>query len=450
MQANGFTLTYPTRLANIQIMDKSLKYQTGFGNELASEAIENALPDGMNSPQRPPLGLYAEQLSGTAFTALPHENQRSWLYRIEPSVKHSRLEPVKQSNFLSACPSSGIAEPNQLRWDPFPYPKYESDFIDSIFTLAVNGSVLSQTGSAIHIYATNKSMEARSFLNADGHLLIVPQEGSMIAMTEMGRLKVQPGEILVIPRGIKFSMKLLDKQARGYICENYGAHFRLPYRGAIGANGLANPRDFLYPEAAYEDSSETYHLTKKFAGQLFNAEQPSSPFNVVAWHGNYAPYKYDLAKFNTIGTVSFDHPDPSIFTVLTSPTTAPGVANLDFVIFPPRWMVGENTFRPPWYHRNIMSEFMGLIHGAYDAKPGKGFAPGGSSLHSCMSAHGPDSEAFTNATEAELNPEKIDNTLAFMFESCFVYLPTPIATEHPTLQKDYIECWQELKSHFTP
>ena len=167
--------------------------------------------------------------------------------------------------------------------------------------------------------------------------------------------------------------------------------------------------------------------------------------DVVGWHGNYAPYKYDLTRFNTMNTVSFDHPDPSIFTVLTSPSAKPGTANVDFVIFPPRWMVGEDTFRPPYFHRNVMSEYMGLINGVYDAKPAGGFEPGGGSLHNCMTPHGPETEAFNAASNAKLKPEYLGSTLAFMFESSLVYSPTRHGLETPALQKNYLNCWRGMK-----
>lgn len=425
-------------------------YMTGFGNEFSTEAEPGALPIGCNSPQKLPYGLYAEQLSGSAFTALPHENLRSWLYRIMPSVKHSEFKPIGHGTIRTAPdPEAGIT-PNQLRWDPLPYPNSDVDFSEGWVTICVNGNVNTNIGSGIHLYIATKSMVNKCFYNSDGDLLIVAQEGRLDIQTEFGYLDIKPGFIAVIPRGIKFSITLPDGKARGYICENYGAPFRLPYRGPIGSNGLANQRDFEYPVASYDQSDSEFEVVTKFSGRLFKCTRPGTPFDVVAWHGNYAPYRYDLSKFNTINTVSFDHPDPSIFTVLTSPSTFPGIANTDFVIFPPRWMVAENTFRPPWYHRNIMSEYMGLIFGVYDAKPGDGgFVPGGGSLHNCMSAHGPDATAFEAGSNEKLTPRKYENTLAFMFESCMTYLPTAYALNSKFLQKDYLNCWKELLPHFS-
>lgn len=429
-------------------MAETLQYQSGFGNHFESEAEKGALPLGQNSPQEAPFGLYAEQLSGSSFLALRHENLRSWLYKIRPSVRHSRFTPY-QSTLLRGRPFNEIeASPDQMRWNPVPIPNTPTDFIDGLVTIAGNGDSASIRGSAIHIYATNKSMTERYFYNADGDFLIVPEVGALRIATELGLLDVSPWEICVIPRGIKFQVLLHDATARGYICENFGPPFKLPHLGPIGANGLANPRDFQAPTAAYDETSGDFQLLAKFSGKLWQASTDRSPLDVVAWHGNYYPYKYDLRLFNVINSVSYDHPDPSIFTVITSPSELPGVANVDFVIFPPRWMVAEKTFRPPYYHRNIMSEYMGLIEGVYDAKL-EGFVPGGGSLHNCMSAHGPDAQTFNKASQADLKPQRIDNTLAIMFESSLIYTPTRYAVESGLLQSNYIECWNDLDSKYS-
>jgi homogentisate 1,2-dioxygenase len=429
----------------------ALQYQSGFGNECASEALPNALPRGQNSPQKPPYGLYAEQVSGTPFTAPRSHNKRTWLYRIRPSVVHTPFTEI-DSMGVRATPFDEVAtSPNQLRWNPLPTPTTPTGFVRGIVTMGGNGDFNTHTGHAIHLYAANASMERRFFYNADGEMLIVPQKGLHIFRTELGVLEVAPGEICVIPRGIKFQVELGagETEIRGYICENYGAPFQLPDLGPIGANGLANPRDFLAPVAAFEEKEGEYEVIAKFQGKLWSAKLDHSPLNVVAWHGNYTPYKYDLRLFQTINTVSFDHPDPSIFTVLTSPSEIHGTANIDFVIFPPRWMVAEHTFRPPWFHRNFMNEFMGLIYGVYDAKE-EGFVPGGCSLHNCMSGHGPDSATYAKATSADLKPVYLDATLAFMFETRFVTKITKFAAESGMLQEDYYTCWQGLKSTFDP
>ena len=425
-----------------------LKYQTGFGNEFATEAVEGALPVGQNSPQKAPLGLYAEQLSGTAFTVPRSGNKRTWTYRIRPSVVHKPFERIDNRRWQSK-PDDIDVTPNQLRWDPLPIPDESTDFIDGITTIALNGDVFSLTGIGIHIYTCNKGMGDRFFYNADAEMLIVPEMGRLGFLTELGALQAGAGSVVVIPRGVRFKVEPHpdDKQCRGYICENYGAQFRLPDLGPIGANGLANPRDFETPIAWYEDREGTFEQVAKFGGNLWSCSVDHSPLDVVAWHGNYAPYRYDLKKFNTIGSISFDHPDPSIFTVLTSPSGETGVANCDFVIFPDRWLVAENTFRPPWYHRNYMSEYMGLIYGAYDAKE-EGFVPGGGSLHNQMSAHGPDLDAFEKASNAELAPQKLEGTMAFMFESRYIIRPTKFAMETSQLQAEYFEVWQRLNKNF--
>ena len=424
------------------------QYQSGFGNEFATEALAGTLPVGQNSPQKVAHGLYAEQLSGTAFTAPRAENRRSWLYRLRPGALHQPFVRMP-SGLLCSGPFNVVpASPNQLRWDPFAIASASTDFIDGLMTLAGNGEPDSQSGIAIHLYGANCSMRDRFFYNADGEMLIVPQQGALSLRTEMGVLDITPGEIAVLPRGVRFAVDVPEGAARGYVCENYGAHLRLPELGPIGANGLANARDFLAPVAAFEDREGSFTLLAKFGGNLWSAAIGHSPLDVVAWHGNLTPYKYDLAHFNTMNTVSFDHPDPSIFTVLTSPSGTAGTANVDFVIFPPRWMVGEHTFRPPWFHRNVMSEYMGLVHGAYDAKA-EGFLPGGGSLHNCMSGHGPDAATFEAASHATLQPHKMDKTLAFMFETRFLLHPTQAALDAPQLQRDYLQCWHGLKKNFT-
>ena len=426
-----------------------LQYQSGFGNEFATEALPGALPVGRNSPQRAPYGLYAEQISGTAFTAPRATNRRSWLYRIQPAALHGKFEALAQPRFHNDF-GHGPVTPEQLRWSPLPMPSAPTDWLDGLFTMAGNGGPEAGTGAGIHVYAANQDMDGRYFYDADGELLIVPQQGRLRIATEMGVLEVEPQEIALIPRGIRFSISLPDGSARGYVCENFGAMLKLPDLGPIGSNGLANPRDFHAPVAAYEDRTGEFELIAKFQGGLWRADIGHSPLDVVAWHGNYTPSKYDLRRFNTIGSISYDHPDPSIFLVLHSPSDSEGVSNIDFVIFPPRWLVAQDTFRPPWFHRNIASEFMGLVHGAYDAKA-EGFVPGGASLHNSMSGHGPDAATFEKASKADLSQaDVITDTMAFMFETRSVLRPTRQALDAGHRQADYQLCWQGLASHFTP
>jgi homogentisate 1,2-dioxygenase len=413
-------------------------YMSGFGSHFATEAVAGALPQGRNSPQRPAFGLYAEQLSGTAFTAPRGENRRSWLYRLRPSAEHPPYRRYEGAPlFAPGTPDEPLA-PNRLRWNPLPVPETPTDFIDGMTTMMANRDPASLEGCAVHIYRANADMADRCFFNADGELIVIPEQGRIDLRTEMGRIEIAPGEIALVPRGVRFRVLLPDGAARGYVAENHGALFRLPELGPIGSNGLANPRDFLTPVAACEDRDAPVQLIQKNLGSLWITDLDHSPLDVVAWHGNLAPCKYDLATFNVMGTVSFDHPDPSIFTVLTSPSETPGRANADFVIFPPRWMVAEDTFRPPWFHRNVMSEAMGLIHGAYDAKA-EGFAPGGLSLHNLMAGHGPDVASWEKASAADLAPHKIDGTMAFMVETCWPYRPTRFALDHA--QSDYDRSW---------
>jgi homogentisate 1,2-dioxygenase len=413
----------------------------GFGNHFSTEALSRALPIGRNSPQRAPFGLYAEQLSGTAFTAPRGDNLHSWIYRLRPSAAHPAFTPYAGAPLLRSAPFDEVrTPPNRLRWDPAPYPDKPTDFVDCLVTYGGNGDVGANVGVGIHLYTTNTSMTQRVFVNADGELLIVPQQGAIKLVTEMGVLTVAPLEIAIVPRGLRFRVELPDGIARGYICENYGTPFRLPELGPIGSNGLANPRDFESPVAWFEDRDEPIEVIQKFQGSLWSTTMDHSPLDVVAWHGNLAPFRYKLQRFNTVNSVSFDHIDPSIFTVLTSPSEIRGVANCDFVIFPPRWTVAEDTFRPPWFHRNVMSEFMGLITGQYDSKA-EGFTPGGASLHNQMSAHGPDRTTYEQAIAAELKPRRIADTMAFMFESRHVIRTTRWALTTPQAQRNYDKSW---------
>ncbi|MGW0557614.1 homogentisate 1,2-dioxygenase [Streptomyces sp. NPDC002926] len=426
---------------------ESLGHSPGFGNEHTSEAVPGALPHGRNSPQRAPLGLYAEQLSGSAFTEPRAHNRRSWLYRIRPSAAHPPFVRIDNGRLRSAPFTESVPDPNRLRWNPLPEPAPGTDWLAGLWTLGGNGDATQRTGMAVHLYHANSAMTDRVFSDADGELLIVPERGGLLLRTELGLLAARPGEIALIPRGVRFRVELLDESARGYVCENYGQPFQLPDLGPIGANGLANARDFLAPVAAYEEVERPVEVVNKFCGNLWAATYDHSPLDVVAWHGNHVPYVYDLRRFNVLGTISYDHPDPSIFTVLTSPSDTPGLAGVDFVVFAPRWLVGEDTFRPPYFHRNVMSEYMGLIEGAYDAKA-EGFVPGGGSLHNMMSAHGPDRETFDRASAADLKPQKIDDGLAFMFETRWPVTATGQAMSAGHLQEDYDNVWQGLQRHW--
>ena len=421
-------------------------YMPGFGNDFETEALPGALPQGMNSPQKCNYGLYGEQLSGTAFTANPPE--RTWTYRIRPSVKHSaRYTKIDLPYWKSAqCVDPDVISLGQYRWDPVEATG-ETTWLTGMRPMTTAGDVNTQVGMASHIYLVTESMVDSYFYSADSELLVVPQEGRLRFCTELGVIDLAPQEIAIIPRGLVYRVEVLEGPCRGFVCENYGQKFELPGRGPIGANCLANPRDFKAPVAAYEDREVPSTLTIKWCGQFHETQIAQSPLDVVAWHGNYAPYKYDLSTYCPVGAVLFDHPDPSIFTVLTAPSGVPGTANIHFVLFRERWMVAENTFRPPWYHKNIMSELMGNIYGQYDAKP-KGFVPGGMSLHNMMLPHGPDRNAFEGASNAELKAEKLDNTMSFMFETRFPQHLTEFAAKEAPLQDDYIDCWESLEKKF--
>ncbi len=426
----------------------STGYQTGFGNWFETEAVPGTLPQGRNSPQKVAHGLYAEQLTGTAFTAPRHANRHAWLYRIRPGAVHGRFEAFDVPAFHNDF--SGRATPEKLRWNPLPMPNAPADFIEGLFTMGGNGGPEAGTGIGVHLYAANRDMQGRYFYNADGELLVVPQLGRLHIETDMGVVDVEPQEIAVIPRGVRFRVALPDGSARGYVCENFGALLQLPDLGPIGSNGLANTRDFLAPNAAFEDIDGNFELIAKFQGHLWRAPIGHSPLDVVGWHGNYAPYKYDLRRFNVIGSISFDHPDPSIFLVLHSPSDTPGTSNIDFAIFPPRILAMQDTFRPAWFHRNIASEFMGLVHGIYDAKA-DGFTPGGCSLHNCMTGHGPDAATFEKASAIDTSkPDYVADTMAIMFETRGVIRPAAQAMGATHRQIDYPDVWMGLKRHFNP
>lgn len=424
-----------------------LQYQSGFGNEFSSEALPGALPP-QNSPQKPPYGLYMEEFNGTAFTAPRGVNRSAWTYRIRPSAMHKPFRPITAGLMRSGPFNEAAPTPNQLRWQPLPVPSAPTDFLDGIATIGGNGDPAEQQGAAIHVVAANRSMRDRYFYNADGELLIVPNLGRARFHTEFGKLDVGVGEVILIPRGVKFRVELLDDALRGYICENYGANFRLPDLGAIGTFGLANARDFLAPVAAFEDLEGDFRVVAKYCGGLWEAEIDHSPLDIVAWRGNNVPFKYDLNRFQCLNTVTYDHPDPSIYCVLASPSAVHGTANVEFGCFPPRWSVAESTFRPPPFHRNIASEFLGQIYGQYIGKA-EGFVPGSASLHNCMSGHGPDAEAYERGRNAELKPQFLDNTMTFLFETQLPVRPTKWALETDLLERDYYIHWQGLKKHFT-
>lgn len=421
-----------------------------------SEALPGALPKRQNSPQHPPYGLYPELISGSAFTVPRVKNRYSWLYRIRPTVQHAAFrradyELWAHPRWLNP-PFSHPCPPVQFRFRPVQPATADTDFVDGTTTLAASGSPASQEGCSANVYAASTSMSAKGrFLrNADADMLLLPQEGRLIIKSELGELEVEPWELALVPRGITFQVNLASgtSHARGYFLENFGDHFVVPDLGPIGvSSGLAHPRHFLAPEAQYEELKGNFELVSKFLGRLYRSPLSHSPLDVVAWYGSHVPCKYDMRLFMALNTVTYDHPDPSIGTVLSAYTASPGLANVDFVIFPPRWMVGENTFRPPWFHRNCMSEFMGLLTGSYDAKPDS-FLPGASSVHNRFVPHGPDHQAVDRGTAQDTSkPERYGGTLAFMWETKLVWHPTEYALTELD-DHTYPECWQGIQARF--
>ena len=428
------------------------EYQNGFGNVLESETIPGTLPQGRNNPKT--ISLYTEQLSGSAFTQPRNLNLHTWLYRTQPSVVHNAQNPFQYGDFFGGGedPTQGVLDPNAMRWSPFLSDDDASSshtFATGMHLLGSSGDPTTKSGLAIYVYLCRQDMKDSYMYNSDGDFLIVPQEGTLDVSTELGRLSVKPREIAVIPRGIVFSV---NGNGRGYVLEIYKGHFVLPELGPIGSNGLANARDVQYPVAWTEapfSKGTPATLYNKFGSRLWHKSITTTPFNVVAWHGNYLPFKYDLKNFCAVNSVTYDHLDPSIYTVLTCAGDEPGTALCDFVIFPPRWMsTDSNTFRPPWFHRNTMTEFMGLIQGGYDAK--KGFEAGGASLHSCMTPHGPDAVTYDKAVADPCDkPTYFSGGLAFMFETSHMLRLSKYALDHACRDVDYSKCWEQLPDRFS-
>ncbi|KAF8812720.1 homogentisate 1,2-dioxygenase [Phlegmacium glaucopus] len=446
--ANGAFSTRPRK-------EDPYEYQVGFGNLFASEALPGTLPEGQNSPQKCKYDLYAEGMTGSSFVAPRAENLHSWLYRIRPSVAHQGFDrlpdnPDLESCFLPLNPKVHIS-PTQLAWHPFDLPPASEkvDFVDGLKTIAGNGDPTLREGLAIHMYLANTSMEKRAFCNNDGDMLILPQQGRLDIQTEFGKLMVRSGELCVIQRGMKFKVILPDGPSRGYIQEIYGSHYILPELGPLGGNGLANSRDFESPVASFDIDQSLWHIVYKVCGQLHLCVQEHTPFDVVAWHGNYVPYKYAMEKFINVGSISKDHIDPSIFCVLTAKSKQPGVPLADFLIFSPRWDVASGTFRPPYYHRNSSTEFMGLIYGVYGGRS-DGFQPGGASYETGFCPHGVSYDEFKKASEADLVPMRIsEGTIAFMFESSMMFTITDYAMNRSgKLHVHEPKMWDNLKGQF--
>jgi homogentisate 1,2-dioxygenase len=430
-----------------------LSFVSGFGSTHESEALPGALPRRQNAPRIAPYGLYPELLSGTPFTVESAENSRVWMYRIRASFSHGVLTPLPAASFLAPLEA---VEPNRTRWRPLPIPEgpAQVDFLDGLVTLGGAGDETSGPGYGVHIYAANADMKDRCFSSADGDLLIVPQTGTLEVQTELGWLRVGPGSILLVPRSLKFAIGVPDGAARGWMLEVFGRRFRLPERGLIGSNGLADARHFLAPTAAYEDRTcpSGFQSVVKLGGQLFAATQAHSPFDVVAWHGNHAPFTYDLSLFSAMGSVTFDHPDPSILTVLTAPLDDHGRAIADFVVFPGRWDVLEHSFRPPFMHRNAASEINGVVR---TPSPEAGYEPGVTFISPLLASHGVATKTYDHvlglSEEAAEGPRRLsDESLWIMFESALPFRTSKWARDTPLVDAEFAKLWEGMRSRFDP
>ncbi|KAH9874017.1 hypothetical protein IAQ61_004645 [Plenodomus lingam] len=437
-------------------------YQAGWGNRHQSEVIPGTLPVAQNNPQEVRFGLYTEGITYSAFAAPRAHNYSTYMYRCRPAAAHNGYVPFEsksniQNCFLSLNPKVATL-PEQAEWRPFPLPKEEEkiDFANGLHTLAGSGDPNIREGLALYVYMINSSMERRAFCNADGDFLICAQLGTLDIVTEMGKIFLQPGEICVIQRGIRFCMNLAPdtKVARGYITEVWGSMWELPDLGPLGGHGLANPRDFLYPVAAIDDNLHVdWQIVNKINGELVAIQQDHSPFDLVAWHGNVVPYKYDLTKFSSQNSTSIDHTDPSIFTVLTAKSRDPLTPLADFLWFGPRWDVATNTFRLPYFHRNSASEFLACLYGQGLGRSDD-FQPGGGSFEGGHTPHGGFHEGYQHGMRIhESQPEKIlTEQLTIMIESSRLFLWTEwarkgcgVIDEHGTNYK----VWEALPDRFS-
>ncbi|HEY3498273.1 MAG TPA: homogentisate 1,2-dioxygenase, partial [Polyangiaceae bacterium] len=425
----------------------------GFGNVHASEALPGALPHDRNTPRVGPYRLYPELTSGTAFTAERAENFRTWTYRIRPAAQQGLLEPLAHATFRDDFEDEP-PEPNLTGFSPLPLPSAACDFVDGLVTIGGAGSARLRRGYAVHLYAANRNMEERAFYDADGELLLLPELGALRILTELGVLDVRPGEVALLPRGLRFSVALREAAARGYVAEVFGRHFRLPERGPIGSNGLAEARHFRTPAAWHEDRlAPGYRIAAKLGGALYEARQDHSPFDVVAWHGNHCPYVYDLALFTPAGYTRVDHPDPSIHTVLSAPLDERGTHSLDLVVFPPRWDATEGTFRPPYFHRNATTEINGIVREV--SSPGSMFVPGCLFLTPSMTPHGPVAAGVERAfslsdAEADKPHRYSENACWFQFETALPFSLTPWARNAPHRLHDWHSKWGSYRSYFDP
>ncbi|GLI78307.1 hypothetical protein PoHVEF18_006618 [Penicillium ochrochloron] len=401
-------------------IDDKFKYLNGFNGYHQSEAAEGVIPLVINIPQKSKYGLHTERISGSSFTAPRKDSKQTWLYRLLPSTCHEDFSLLENHpfNLKNVLNSKYQYSPNRSTWAPAQIAK-EADFLTGLQLIGGAGNPTMKEGLAYYAFTAGKSMPSnQAFYSADGDFLLAPQKGTLDIRTEMGYLRVRSNEICVVPRGIRFHVSLPAGPVRGFALELFEGHFELPELGPIGSTGLANIRDFEIPTASFDNSNVDTEIIAKFAGQVHRTVHRGSIFNVAGWSGTYYPFKYDLGKFNTIGSVSYDHTDPSIFTVLTAPSSVPGEAVVDVAVFGPRWLVMEKSYRPPYFHRNTMSEFAFVIKGGFDVTPLPPQLEGLFLLSNTMCAHGADPESWKQATEKELVPEKIPpGNLGMMFES---------------------------------
>lgn len=406
---------------------------SGFGNTLSSEAIAGAIPPHQNSPRRPPFGLYAEQLSGTGFTAARADNRRTWCYRVRPASQRTDFAPLAHPRLAGEFPGAPVVE---LTGFPPLAGAPEHDFLDGLVTLCGAGDARLRTGYALHRYAATRSMESRAFYSADGDLLILPERGAFTLLTELGALAVAPGSLAIVPRGLAFSILLHDEPIRGYVAEPFGGGFRLPERGPVGANGLADARHFHAPAAWHEDRlAPGFTLVAKLGGALHAAPLDHTPFDVAGWFGNHVPYVYDLADFSPVGNTLLDHGDPSIYCVLSAP-------NLDLIVFPPRWDATAHTFRPPYFHRNTIAEINGILRDDEHHAP---FVPGCVFITPPLTPHGVGGRTVERERARDDDaPYRVHDSLWFQLESPLA--PVLAAWAHPV--EDWSATWPSARSYF--
>ncbi|GAD98612.1 homogentisate 1,2-dioxygenase, putative [Paecilomyces variotii No. 5] len=421
------------------------RYQVGFGNRFVSEAVPDTIPrDGRNLPQRANYDLYIEQLNGTTFVTCRKDMFNVWFHRIRPSCAHKALKPLEYKHDIVSVFSSqneGVSfVPFNNEWGPLEIPleSKPTNFWQGIKTILGHGDPTLKEGVAVHQYAANLSMDKEAFVNHDGDYLFVPQQGRLDIQTELGRMMVLPGELFVIPAGLRFKVSLPDGPSRGYIQEIFGSHFELPDLGPIGSNGLALPQDFEIPVASYDLDTSSWEIITKLAGKLYHYEQAHTPFDVVGWHGNYVPYKYEIEKLLALSS-SKDQLDPSAYTILTAKSKIPGVSITDFCAFTPKWVNSLNSWRPPYYHRTMGAEVMGMVRGEYGGSA-KTLEPGALTCDNAYVPHGETYDAWKKHAFVDLEPTLL---------GAGVLSITKFALErHNQIKPMREELWDNMHGHF--